>query len=187
MNVVEPDIATRQADGIQRSVRRTALPVFIFTLWVLLTAGPAAAEQRLALVVGNSAYQGITELDKPKNDATLILGALQGIGFTLVGGQAAPQQPQQAPDGPSGRSGGYVVLVSSQRTEENAQAFYKALQSRFPNVLGSRAPIIKRADLGHNGLSYHAVVGPFDTTDEAAQFCGSLRTAGGFCVVQKNF
>jgi len=34
------------------------------------------------------------------------------------------------------------------RTEADAQASYRSLQGKFPNVLGSRAPLIKRADLG---------------------------------------
>ena len=37
-----------------------------------------------------------------------------------------------------------------------------------------------------NGVSYHAMVGPFDTTEEAEQFCGNLMTAGGQCVVRRN-
>jgi hypothetical protein len=51
-------------------------------------AGPAAAEKRIALVVGNSAYQNITRLDNPKNDATLMGDTLASLGFTLIGGRA---------------------------------------------------------------------------------------------------
>ncbi|HKS18428.1 MAG TPA: SPOR domain-containing protein [Bradyrhizobium sp.] len=83
-------------------------------------------------------------------------------------------------------SGGYVVQVSSQKNEADAQASYRALQSKFPTVLGSRAPLIKRADLGDKGVYYRAMVGPFGSQDEATQFCGNLKTAGGQCVVQRN-
>jgi cell division septation protein DedD len=89
---------------------------------------------------------------------------------------------QPAPGG----GGSYVVQVSSQRNEADAQASYKALQGKFPSVLGSRAPLIKRADLGDKGVYYRAMVGPFGSSEEAAQLCGSLKTAGGQCVVQKN-
>ncbi|MEA2943832.1 MAG: hypothetical protein QOD09_4361 [Bradyrhizobium sp.] len=82
--------------------------------------------------------------------------------------------------------GSYVVQVSSQRSEADAQASYKALQGKFPSVLGSRAPLIKRADLGDKGVYYRAMVGPFASSEEAAQVCGNLKTAGGQCVVQKN-
>ena len=66
---------------------RGALPAVI-ALLSLLSAGPATAEKRIALVVGNSAYQNITRLDNPRNDATLMAETLSGLGFTLIGGSA---------------------------------------------------------------------------------------------------
>lgn len=89
---------------------------------------------------------------------------------------------QTAPGG----SGGYVVQVSSQRSEADAQASFRALQGKFPAVLGSHSPLIKRADLGEKGVYYRAMVGPFGTSEEASQFCGNLKSAGGQCVVQRN-
>jgi hypothetical protein len=86
----------------------------------------------------------------------------------------------------SGETGAYLVQVSSQRSEADAEASYRALQDKFPAVLGSRSPVIKRADLGDKGVYYRAAVGPFGTPEEASQFCGSLKTAGGQCVVQRN-
>jgi hypothetical protein len=106
----------------------------------------------------------------------------------------SPQGAQPAPAdtrsrvvsaAPSG-GGSYVVQVSSQRSEADAQASYKALQGKFPSVLGSRPALIKRADLGDKGVYYRAMAGPFASSEEAAQVCGSLKTAGGQCVVQKN-
>lgn len=87
---------------------------------------------------------------------------------------------------PSAGGGGYLVQVSSQRSETDAQASYRALQGKFPGVLGSHAPLIKRADLGDKGVYYRAMVGPFGSPEEASQFCGSLKSAGGQCVVQRN-
>jgi hypothetical protein len=54
----------------------------------LLSAGSATAEKRIALVVGNSAYQNIARLDNPRNDATLMADTLSSLGFTLIGGRA---------------------------------------------------------------------------------------------------
>jgi SPOR domain len=87
---------------------------------------------------------------------------------------------------PASGGGSYVVQVSSQRSEADAQASYRALQGKFPSVLGSRPPLIKRADLGDKGVYYRAMVGPFASSEEAAHLCGNLKTAGGQCVVQKN-
>ena len=91
-----------------------------------------------------------------------------------------------APSTGTSASGGYLVQVSSQRNEADAQASFRALQGKFPAVLGSKSPVIKRADLGEKGVYYRAMVGPFGSSDEATQFCGSLKTAGGQCVIQRN-
>ncbi len=69
------------------SGNRGALTAVIIVL-SLLSTGPAAAEKRIALVVGNSAYQNITRLDNPRNDATLMADTLSSLGFTLIGGRA---------------------------------------------------------------------------------------------------
>jgi hypothetical protein len=60
-----------------------AMPMVI-ALVSLLSAGPATAEKRIALVVGNSAYQNITPLDNPRNDATLMAETLSGLALQLL-------------------------------------------------------------------------------------------------------
>jgi hypothetical protein len=54
----------------------------------LLSTSPAAAEKRIALVIGNSTYQNVTPLDNPSKDAELMADTLDGLGFTLIGGRA---------------------------------------------------------------------------------------------------
>ena len=102
-------------------------------------------------------------------------------------GRTAPRPARPAFTAPApSAGGGYVVQISSQKSESDAHASFRALQNKFPTVLGSRSPLIKRADLGEKGVYYRAMVGPFGSPDEASQFCGSLKTAGGQCVVQRN-
>jgi len=48
----------------------------------------AYAEKRVALVIGNSAYQNVTRLDNPKNDASLMASTLGRLGFKFIGGGA---------------------------------------------------------------------------------------------------
>ncbi|MBS0532409.1 MAG: SPOR domain-containing protein [Proteobacteria bacterium] len=100
--------------------------------------------------------------------------------------RVASTNPTPQPVASSAASGGYVVQVSSQRNEADAQASFRALQGKFPSVLASRAPLIKRADLGPKGVYYRAMVGPFGSPEEASHFCGNLKSAGGQCVVQRN-
>ncbi|WP_454619210.1 SPOR domain-containing protein [Bradyrhizobium cenepequi] len=87
----------------------------------------------------------------------------------------------------SSSGGGYVVQVSSQRNEADAQASYRALQGKYPNVLGSQSLVVKRVDLGEKGVYYRAFAGPFSSLDQATQVCSSLKAAGGpQCLIQRN-
>jgi cell division septation protein DedD len=98
---------------------------------------------------------------------------------------ASPLPPSSSATAPASY-GGYVVQVSSERSDTEAQASFKTLQSKYPSVLGGRSPLIRRVDLGEKGVVYRAQVGPFDTVDQARQLCGSLKAAGGHCIVQRN-
>ena len=62
-------------------------------------SAPAFAEKRIALVVGNSAYQNVTRLDNPKNDALLMADTLGGLGFSLIGGGAQTDLDKAGLDG----------------------------------------------------------------------------------------
>ena len=54
---------------------------------VLLTLGSSAnAAKRVALVIGNSAYQHTARLTNPKNDATDMSAALKRLGFEVLDG-----------------------------------------------------------------------------------------------------
>ena len=50
--------------------------------WALI--GPATAEKRIALVVGNSTYSTVSPLDNPTRDARLIARTLEGLGFEVT-------------------------------------------------------------------------------------------------------
>jgi hypothetical protein len=45
----------------------------------------ASAEKRIALVIGNAAYQNVPALENPVNDARLMAETLRSVGFTLIG------------------------------------------------------------------------------------------------------
>ncbi len=95
---------------------------------------------------------------------------------------AATNPVQPAPSG-----GGFVVQVSSQKSEADAQASFRALQGKYPSVLGSQSVLVKRVDLGEKGIYYRAFAGPFSSSDQATQVCSSLKAAGGpQCIIQRN-
>jgi SPOR domain len=92
-----------------------------------------------------------------------------------------------APRAPAASEGsGYSVQLSSQRSEAEAQASYRALQSKYPDQLSDRSVMVRRVDLGSKGVYYRAMVGPFASSDEASQLCSELKAAGGQCLIQRN-
>jgi hypothetical protein len=64
----------------------TQIRLFALVLGALLvlTAEPASATKRVALVVGNSTYQNAPLLPNPANDAVAIAATLKGAGFDVV-------------------------------------------------------------------------------------------------------
>lgn len=57
--------------------------VFVLAVFLLLSQ-PAFAEKRVALVMGNSAYEKVTPLSNPTNDANAMSAMLKGAGFDVV-------------------------------------------------------------------------------------------------------
>lgn len=63
------------------------IPFRLFALLILalgLACGPAHADRRVALVIGNSAYKSAPKLGNPVNDATLVGGMFKRAGFESV-------------------------------------------------------------------------------------------------------
>jgi uncharacterized caspase-like protein len=57
---------------------------FAVAALLLLVCQPAFAEKRVALVIGNSAYQNVVQLANPINDAAVIAATLKNAGFDVV-------------------------------------------------------------------------------------------------------
>src|SRR5216684_7631761 len=57
---------------------------FLAAALLLLVCQPAFAEKRVALVLGNSAYQNVARLPNPVNDGTVIAATLKNAGFDVV-------------------------------------------------------------------------------------------------------
>src|SRR4030081_1071209 len=57
---------------------------FFLTAAILLACQPAFAEKRVALVLGNSAYQNVAKLPNPVNDGAVIAATLKAAGFDVL-------------------------------------------------------------------------------------------------------
>jgi hypothetical protein len=100
---------------------------------------------------------------------------------------AAPPAPTRtAPEATESAAGGFVVQLSSQKSEAEARSSFHSLQAKFPTELGDLQPIIRRVDLGSKGIFYRTLVGPFASAQDASQFCANYKADGGQCVVPNN-
>ena len=92
---------------------------------------------------------------------------------------AVPPAPAAATAGGSG----FVVQVSSQRSETDAQKSLANLQRQFGSVLGGLPTDIRQVDLGTKGVYYRVRVGSWPSRADAVSLCEKLRAAGGKCIV----
>ena len=70
--------------GFPRLRFGSGLRLFGLAAGVLLACQPAHAEKRVALVLGNSAYQNVAPLPNPVNDGAVIANTLKVAGFDVV-------------------------------------------------------------------------------------------------------
>jgi uncharacterized caspase-like protein len=69
-------------------MRRIGFLIVFFVLLMSAATLPAAAENRVALVIGNANYRNIPSLANPADDARLMAGTLKTLGFKLIGDEA---------------------------------------------------------------------------------------------------
>src|ERR1700680_4069950 len=67
-----------------KSLGSLRLRQFFLAAALLLVCQPALAEKRVALVLGNSAYQNVPRLPNPVNDGAVIAATLKAAGFDVV-------------------------------------------------------------------------------------------------------
>ena len=62
---------------------------FLLAIVLCLVATLTWAETRVAFIIGNSAYETVSPLDNPINDAQDMTVALEGLGFRVILGSDA--------------------------------------------------------------------------------------------------
>lgn len=108
----------------------------------------------------------------------------------------APQSASAAAseDGPSGlgsavapparrpvaatSSSGYVAVLASKKTRQEALNSFADLHSQYPDVLGGMTPDVREANLGDKGMWYRLIVGPPGSREAARNVCVKLKEKG---------
>ena len=63
---------------------RSLIKIAVLTSTCLVSVNQALAENRMALVIGNSSYTSVTALPNPGNDAKAVTKFLSSAGFQVV-------------------------------------------------------------------------------------------------------
>jgi len=130
---------------------------------------------------------GPLSIQPSSNDAaTTAAGSARTAPSARPASVGKPAANKIASASPAASGGGYAVQVSSQRNENEVKSSFRALQAKYPKLLGGREPMVRRADLGAKGVYYRTMVGPFVSAEQANELCANLKAAGGNCIVQKN-
>ena len=140
-----------------RSIRRV-----IVLLAALVFSAGAHADDRVALVIGNSAYEHLPVLDSPGNDAVAVAAKLERLGYTVITGidldraatEAKLQQFWQASEdadialfyyaGHGLQVSGWDYLVPTDATLTDA----KNLDKEAFDLMGAVSPLEYGPDLG---------------------------------------
>ncbi|MCP4185915.1 MAG: hypothetical protein GY761_21850 [Hyphomicrobiales bacterium] len=81
-------------------------------------------------------------------------------------------------------TGTYKVQISSQRSQEAAEATYQNLKQKFASLLDGQPKEIRAVDVDGKGTFYRVQI-PVGGMPEAASFCKRYKAAGGSCFVTR--
>ena len=81
-------------------------------------------------------------------------------------------------------TGTWVVQLSAQKTEGEAQSAFQAAQAKYSLLAGYQF-LVRKKDQGKRGTFYAAQVGPL-ARSEANELCDNLRSSGASCFIQRN-
>lgn len=121
-------------------------------------------------------------MPRPGDRTTMVGGSNRAVELTPAIEAVAPTQvaSSPAPTASSGSGGAYVQL-SSQRSEGEAQASMRSLQSRLGGSLSGATLEIRRVELGQKGTWYRVVL-PTSSFQQATETCATIKSNGGDCI-----
>jgi hypothetical protein len=135
-------------------------------LFVGMSAPAAAAEQRIALVIGNSSYTDIAALKNPVSDARLMRTTLRGLGFEVIYRENATKADLEKAVSQFGQR-------LSQVGKQSVALFYYAghgIQSGGENfLLPIGAPIVREADLRVHAVRAEDVLAQMESSQSGAK------------------
>ncbi|MBV9562470.1 MAG: SUMF1/EgtB/PvdO family nonheme iron enzyme [Bradyrhizobium sp.] len=114
-------------------MRSSVCPLFpiIVLVLVLVVPRPALCENRVALIIGNGAYQNVKRLPNPPNDASDVAAALRRLGFQIILATDLNE---------NGMEDAIILFARTARTADVALFYYSGHAFQF-NGINYLAPV----------------------------------------------
>jgi cell division protein FtsN len=98
----------------------------------------------------------------------------------------APPKPAEAAPKPEAATtgGAYVLQIGAYKSQDDADAAWKAYQAKHP-VAAGYSEDVRKADLGDKGIWYRLRIGSFADKADATALCEKLKANGGACMLAK--
>ena len=91
---------------------------------------------------------------------------------------AAVPTPGKPLPGTTGRIVGYVPVLASKRSREDALKSFADLHQRYASVLAGKSPDVMEANIPNKGTYYRLILGPPASREAARDICTKLDAAG---------
>jgi tetratricopeptide (TPR) repeat protein len=166
------------ADGQSKKLYVDRLPAVEENVASSSAATDVKAEKAIAL----AEVPAIPKKQKAKPTQEIIVADQESVDSTIETASITPaaETPVAKP-----APAGWGVQIASASSEEAAWTTWKNMQKRF-KVLGSKSPVVVRADLGAKGIFYRVRLAGFDDQNGAKSECSALKTKGISCFVSKS-
>jgi hypothetical protein len=106
-----------------------------------------------------------------RDDPPVHRSAASGVG--AAGLEAPRRKPAPAVSG-----SGYVAVLASKRSRQEALNAFADLHSQYPDVLSRVTPDVREANLGEKGIWYRLIGGPPGSREAARDICVKLKARG---------
>lgn len=104
-----------------------------------------------------------------QRDSSAAAAGASGLGAPA----AAPRKPA-----PAASSSGYVAVLASKRSRQDALNTFADLHAQYPDILGGITPDVREANLGDKGVWYRLIGGPPGSREAARSICVKLKAKG---------
>jgi cell division septation protein DedD len=147
--------------------------------------GTRSEQSVMAEVTAPTDRSALEQLPDVRRTSPTRATASLGVPQTAIGAiEESHPSSSSRPTSRANETGTWVVQLSAQKTEAEAQSAFRAAQAKY-SVLAGYQLLVRKKDQGDRGTFYAAQVGPLGRS-EANELCDNLKTAGASCFIERS-